>query len=296
MQSVSNTVNIPGEVIRILASHGPLQVVTQAPEGATTATAAPFEDVLHLFLSPASATVSALLRSSRVEISANAADGSYHIHMEGRAHAGRRLAGHPQLSILEPWQPEDVAANRLVVVPFVAERITFVRGEGDSGRRNAGLTPAGTARASQGRIWVAAAFSGMAGPLALWFVLAAAFWFGVQGAEFLGRPLALGFSLISGLGLIAGTRLLVIARGFLQWRRQCAAREDAPFLSEGLLAPREATVGGIAILVLGFFMLFPLWSIWGPDLMWRVVIASGVWLCGPAWALHLAMGRPEPRR
>ena len=296
MKSVANTHNIPGEVIRLLAGHGPLQVTTDSPEGATKAHVAPFEDILHLFVSPSSETVRALLKSTRVEVSARDPAGRYQIRMEGRAHAGRSLAGHPQLSVLAPWQPEGVAAHRLVVVPFVAEHIEFVRGEEDVKLRNVGLTPAGKDRPTPGRIWTGAAFSGMAGALALWFVVAASLWFGAQGAELLGRPLALGLALISGLGLIGGVRLLVIARGFLQWRKQRASREDAPFLAEGLMSPREATIGGVIALCTAMATLFSLSTIWGPDLFWWVVGASGVWLCGPAWVLHLAMGRPEPRR
>jgi hypothetical protein len=296
MKSSMSQLNIPTEVIRILASHGPVQVSTHAYEGANSATGAPFEDVFHLFFPTGSPTIGALLKSTQVEVSAKAADGRYQIRMKGRAHAGRCLAGHPMLSVLEPWQPEGVSPRQLVVVPFVAEHIEFIRGDADHHQRNAGLTPAGRERPSISRIWFMAAFSGMAGPLALWFVLASAFWFGLQGAEFLGRPMGLICALLAGLGLISGTRLLVISQGFLQWRNLRASRGDAPFLSEGFVSPHEARLVAATSLSVAAIALFAIWAVWGEDLVWRVVLGSGIWLCGPAWALHLAMGRPEPRR
>ena len=296
MEASTNMRNIPSEVIRLIAGHGPVQVTTFSDTGGASAVCAPFEDILHLLLPSTSGTVKALLDSTRLEVSAKAEDGSYQIRMQGRAHAGRGMSGHPMLSVLEPWLPEGVSSHRLVVVPFVAEHIEFVRGQGEVVKRNVGLTPAGQERPTFGRMWMGAAFSGMAGVLGLWFIVAAALWFGAQGDTFAGRPLALALSLVSGLGLIGGVRLIVIAQGFLQWRRLRASRADAPYLSEGFFAPREARIGALIALSAALVALSTVGSIWGSSLVTRIVLGCGVWLCGPAWALHLAMGRPEPRR
>ena len=96
-------------------------------------------------------------------------------------------------------------------------------------------------------------------------------------------------------GCFDSQRYRVVAQGFLQWRENRAARADAPWLSEGYVAPHEARLGGGTLLSVAAIGLASLWMIWGNVMVMRVIIASGIWLCLPAWVLHLAMGRPEPR-
>jgi hypothetical protein len=296
METAARQLNVPAEVIKILASHGAVRVSVPGFEGAGQAAIAPFEDVLHLFVSPSSPLIAALLKSTRLEVAAKGDEGTYQVRMTGRSHAGRRMAGHPMSSVLEPWAPEDVPSHRWVVVPFVPEEIEFVRGDGEEVRRNAGLTRAGQERPPWSRIWLSVTYSGMAGVLALLFIVACTTWFGLQGADYVGRPIGLTLGLMSGLCLIGGTRLFVVAQGFIQWRLNRAARADAPWLSEGYLAPYEARLGGATLLAVAAIGLGSLWMIWGTEMVARIVIGSGIWLCLPAWALHLAMGRPEPRR
>jgi len=288
--------NLPADIVRVLATHGAVEVVTFAYEGAVRVACAPFEDIVYLLVVPGGATESALLKTTRVTVSAKAPDGSYQLRMEGRAHAGRMLNRHPMLSVIEPWCPEGVATNRLLVVSFIAEEIEFVRGEGDDARRHAGKTPAGRDRPTQGRIWFAAAMSGLSGYMSLLYVLACVFWFGVQGAEFLGRPLGLGLALAAGVGLLGGVRLFVLAQGFLGWRKMKASESDAVWLSGAFISPHEARMGGTLALFIGCASLATIAAIWGEGLFWKCFLASGVWLLAPAWALNLAMGRPEPRR
>jgi hypothetical protein len=288
--------NLPTDIVRVLATHGPVEVATFNYEGAARVACAPFEDFVYLLVVPGGATEKALLRTTRVTVSAKAGDGSYQLRMEGRAHAGRMLNRHPMLSVIEPWCPEGVATHRLLVVSFVAEEIEYVRGEGDDARRHAGLTPAGRERPTQGRIWFAAAMSGLSGPMALLYVLACVTWFGLQGADYLGRPLALCLSLAAGVGLLGGVRLFVLAQGFLGWRELKASASDAVWLSDGFISPHQARLGGTLALFIAAASLVTIGSVWGDGLFWRVVLASGSWLLGPAWALNLAMGRPEPRR
>jgi hypothetical protein len=289
------TNNVPSEIIHVLASHGPVTVATYAHEGASTVGCAPFEDIIHLFVSPGSATEAALLKSSRMTVSAKAKDGSYQVRMEGRAHAGRILAGHPLLSVLEPWCPEGVPISRLLVVPFIAEHIEFVRGKDEAAKRNAGLTPAGHARPTPGRMWLAAAFSGMAGPLGYWILAWTTIWFGIQGNEFVGRPLGVVLAIVGGLGLVGGIRLFTIAQGFILWRKMRAGEDDAPWLLEGFFSPLDARLVGTAALTAAVAALGSIWMVWGSDLFWLVILGSGAWLCGPAWLIHLALGRPDPR-
>ena len=295
MESAARQLNVPAEVIKLLANHGEVRVSVPGYDGGGLAAMAPFEDVLHLFIAPSSPIIKALLRSTKMEIAAKGEEGAYQVRMTGRSHAGRRMAGHQMASVLQPWVPEDIPAHRWIVVPFVPEEIEYVRGDGESTLRNAGLTRAGQERPAWTRIWMGATYSGMAGVLALIFIVACTTWFGVQGADYVGRPVGLTLGLISGLCLIGGTRLFVVAQGFLQWRENRAARADAPWLSEGYVAPHEARLGGGTLLSVAAIGLASLWMIWGNVMVMRVIIASGIWLCLPAWVLHLAMGRPEPR-
>ena len=288
--------NVPVNIVRVLATHGPVDVVTFAYEGAARVACAPFEDVVYLLITPGGATEKALLRTTRVTVSAKAEDGSYQLRMEGRAHAGRMLSRHPMLSVIEPWCPESVPTHRLLVIPFIAEEIEFVQGEGDESKRHAGLTPAGRSRPPSGRIWAGAAMSGLAGPMALLYLAAAVIWFGAQGTTFLGRPLGLTLALCAGIGLIAGLRLFVLAQAYLGWRAMKASESDAEWLIAGFFSPREARIIGAICLVIATASLSTIGFIWGEKLFWRVFLSSGAWLLGPAWALNLAMGRPEPRR
>ena len=288
--------NLPTNIVRVLATHGQVDVVTYQYEGASRVSCAPFEDVVYLLVTPGGSTEAALLKTCRVTVSAKADDGTYQLRMEGRAHAGRLLSRHPSLSVIEPWCPEGVPTHRLLVVPFVAEEVEYVQGSGDESRRHSGLTPAGRRRPSQGRIWVGTAMSGLAGPMAALYIAVTVLWFGAQGATFLGRPLGLTMALVGGLGLLAGVRLLVVAQAFMGWRSLRAAENEAEWLISGLISPREARILAVMCLSAAFASLFTIASIWGEGLFWRVFVASGAWLLGPAWALNLAMGRPEPRR
>jgi hypothetical protein len=288
--------NIPSAVVKVLTAHGPVSIATFAHEGAATVYCAPFEDVIHLFVSPGSQTEKALLQSTQLTLSAKGERGEYQIRMEGRAHAGRPLGGHPLLRALEPWCPEGVSPNRLLAVPFVAEHIEFVRGDVESPQRNAGLTPAGQARPHRWRTLAAACFSGMARPLGVWVVAWTVLWFGAQGTDFVGRPLGVSLSLVAGLGLLGGVRLIVLAQGFLAWRLHKASASDGGCLVEGLLSPKDARLIGAVLLFSAVTALSIVGLIWGERLFWMVFLFSGVWLCAPAWVAHLTLGRPEPQR
>ena len=296
MEAAAQQLNVPSEVIRVLAAHGRVRVSVPGQGAGELVFVAPFEDILHLFVAPQSAIIEGLMRSNRLELSAKADDSSYQVRMTGRAHAGRRLGGHPLSSVLEPWAPEDGMSHRWTVVPFVPEEIEFVRGEGDEVKRNAGLTRAGRERPTWGKIWLSSTFFGMATPQALIFITACTIWFGLQGAEFVGRPIGLTLSLVSGLSLIGGSRLFVLAQGFMQWRENRAARADAPWASEGFIAPHEARLAGATLTAISVICFSSLWLIWGTDMVFRVFVGTGIWLALPASVLHLAMGRPEPRR
>lgn len=288
--------NVPPEVVKVLAAHGAVSIATYAHEGAAAVHCAPFEDIIHLFVPSGSPTENALLASTQLTLSAKGPDGEYQIRMEGRAHAGRPLSGHPLLRALEPWCPEGVSPYRLLAVPFVAEHIEYVRGDIENPQRNAGLTPAGRGRPARWRILIDTCFSGMARPLAVWVLAWTVLWFGAQGTEFVGRPLGVTLALTAGLGMLGGVRLLVLAQGFLAWRLHRANAVDGGSLVDGLLSPKDARLIAAGMLFVALLSLAIVGMIWGETLFWMVFLLSGVWLCGPAWVAHLTLGRPEPQR
>jgi hypothetical protein len=288
--------NLPPVVIHTLVDHGPVEVAAVGNGSSARLPCAPFEDVVHLFVTAGSATENGLLRDPRLHIVAKASDGAYTLRMSGRAHAGVLLNRHPARTALEAWAPDGVAIQRMLVVPFVAEEAEFVQGTGDSSIRHAGQTPQGMARRSMFSDTVHAAFSGMAAPLAVWSVIATVAWLGAQGAQFPGRPLALGLSVIAALGLIGGVRLLVVAQAYLHWRVGRAREVDAPILSEGLLAPIQVRGAAAVCLLTSAVALGTLATMWGSQLVMMVVGLTGIWVVGPAWLFHLMIPSPEARR
>ncbi len=257
---------------------------------------APFEDRVYFFTIPGSSVETGLLLHADMLVSAKAADGSYSIRMEGRAHAGVPLNAHRDRATLEPWAPDGIPLGRVLVVPFAAEDLEYVHGTGDEVQRYSGRTPVGISRESLARDTLRAAFSGLALPMAVWTTLFYVVWLIVQGIRFDGREIAAGLGLVGGLGLIGGARLIYVSRAFILWRRGKARIQDAPVLSEGLMAPAQAHRIAAVMLGLSALSLISLALLWGSELVGVVVGATGVWLIGPAWALHLLLRQPEASR
>jgi len=288
--------NLPLVVIHALSSHGPVDVLTAGNGFSAQVPCAPFEDRVYLFVVPGSATEEGLLLQSEVHVSAKAADGSYAIRMEGRAHAGIPLSGHRDRSALEAWAPEGVPVHRLLVIPFAAETLEYVHGVGDELARYSGQTPVGISRGSLARDFVRAGLSGLALPMTIWTTVLYLGWLVAQGAVYPGRVFAAGLGLVAAFGVIAGVRLLVVSTAFGKWRKGMARLRDAPVLSEGLVAPGQAKRMAAFFLSGAALSLITLALIWGRQLVEVVLGLSGIWLVGPAWALHLMIRQPEAPR
>lgn len=288
--------NLPPIVVRTLVDHGPIEVSVNGNQSVGRVPTAPFEDVVHLFVPVGSATELGLLLDPRLHLVAKDKDGAYSLRMWGRAHAGVLLNRHPERASLVVWAPEGVSVHRTLVVPFVAEEVEFIEGSGDQVNRHAGLTPVGLRRKGMGHDLVQAAFSGMAGPLAGWSVVALTGWFGFQGATFPGRGLALIFSVVAALSLIAGVRMLTVSSGYLRWRTGRARLQDAPVLSDGLLAPLQVRKVAAVALMITAIALGTLATMWGSQLVMLVIVISGVWIVGPAWWVHLLVSTTEAKR
>ncbi len=288
--------NLPQVVIHALSAHGPVEVTTIGNGMTSRLPCAPFENVVYLFVVPSSSTEAGLLQHSGVLLSAKASDGAYTIRLTGRAHAGMPLGSHRERSQLEPWAPEGIPTSRILVVPFEAEEMEYVHGRDDKVERYSGRTPIGIRRVGATREYGRAALSGLALPMSIWTSLAALFWLVVQGVHYGGREIAAALSLVGGVGMITGFRLIYVSCAFTQWRKGRARREDAPVLSEGLIAPAQARK--MAAFLLGFSALafISLAMLWGSEIVGLLLGVSGIWLIGPAWALHLLMRQPEASR
>ncbi len=297
MENHANSLhNLPPIVIRTLVDHGPIDVTTLGNGQTARVPCAPFEDVLHLFVTAGSTMERGLLLDPRIHVVAKAPDGAYALRMTGRGHAGVPLNRHHERASLQAWSPEGVVYQRTLVVPFVAEEIEFVQGLGDDAVRHTGRTPIGLTRGTLGQDLFRAAFSGLAGPLAAWSLASITVWLGAQGAEYPGRGLAVGLSLTAAVTLIGSTRLLAVAKGFKKWRAGMGRDRDAPILREGLLAPiqvqRYAAVGLSASAV----CLGTMGTMWGSQLVMTVVGLTGIWIVGPAWWFHLMSPTTEAVR
>jgi hypothetical protein len=288
--------NLPPLVIHTLSSHGPV-AVTSVGNGTTSQLhCAPFEEKVYLFCVAGSAVEEGLLMHAGLSLNAKASDGRYTLRMSGRAHAGRLLSGHRERASLEAWAPEGIPYSRLLVIPFAAEDVDLYQAEGDESARFTGRTPVGITLESAAREYTRAALSGLALPMVIWTTLITVAWLIVQGVRFEGREIAMGLALVGGTGMITGFRLIYVSIAFGQWRRGLARVEDAPVLSEGLLAPGQTM--RMAAILLGFsaLALISLALLWGSTIVGLVLGVSGVWLIVPAWALHLLMRQPEAHK
>ena len=127
----------------------------------------------------------------------------------------------------------------------------------------------------------------------VWTTLITVIWLIVQGVHFEGRELATGLSLVGAGGLIGGFRLLYVSAAYGQWRKGRARVQDASVLAEGLIAPGQARRAAAIVLGLSALALISLALLWKSTIVQVVVGASGIWLIGPAWALHLLLRQPE---
>ena len=286
--------NLPPDVIRVLSFHGPVEMFVGVGRAKARVSVAPFEDVLHLLVPSGSDVEKALLQTNAVDLQARHPDGDYALRMTGRAHAGARLGRHPERSAIEPWLPDGTSTGSLLAVPFIAEHIEFVRAEGEGKARYHGPTPAAASRPSRGMTLLRACFAGLPLPFAILAAVAPWFWLTLEGPSYPARPLVLVLQICTGLGLLGGARLLVLALAFSQWRKGRAREADAPLLTEALLAPGEAVRLGMFFLGLSTVGLAVLGTYWDSTAALIALAANGAWLLTPAWTVHLLSGRPEP--
>jgi hypothetical protein len=287
--------NLPPDVVRVLSFHGPVDVFVGEGVARGRAHPAPFDDVCYLMVPVGAPLEAGMLASVQVEVHARHKDGDYALRMTGRAHPGRTVGHHKDRSAIEPWMPEGGHAGRLLAAPFVPEHIELVRNEGEGKARYHGETPAGRDRPRRVFTLARAAFGGISLAAAVLAVVVPWVWITIQGPEYPSRAAALALQIAGGLSLLASTRLAVLALGFRQWRAGRARARDAPILDESLLSFRETLQYAGAVLVIAIAALGTLSAAWEPDAMLVGLLPGCAWLLGPAWALHLLLGKPEAR-
>ena len=286
--------NLPPDVVRVLSFHGAVDVFVGEGIARGRAHPAPFDDVCYLLFPVGSPLEGGMLASVAVEVHARHKDGDYALRMTGRAEPGRTVGRHRMRSSIEPWMPDGGHAGRLLAVPFVPEHIEFVRNEGEGKARYHGETPAGRERPRRTFTLLRAAFSGISFGAAILGVVVPWVWVTIQGPGYTNRPGVLALQVVGGLALLASTRLATLALGYRQWRAGRARVKDAPILSEALLSYRETLQYAGAVLVVAIAALGTLSAAWEPEAMWIGFLPNLAWLLGPAWTIHLMMGRPEP--
>lgn len=285
--------NLPADLIKLLSFHGPVEVWVGPPSDRRAASVgvAPFEDVVFVLLPRGSGAEKALLRSCRAELVARAKDRSYTLKLLGRAQASLPVTSHPRCGEILPWVPEGLEPHRLLAVPLVPEEIEYVTTDGKTSDRRAGATPAKKDKIVWWKLAGMVAFGGLAIPFALAVPVVSWAWLAWQGPEYPLRSIAFGVSAVSGLSAVAASRLWALAFAFGRWRKGKADPDDAPYLTDGYLAPRESqTLAAICavVAVVGWFVLA--W-LWGTDLALVSVVPSGFWLLVPTWWLHLSTSK-----
>ena len=285
---------LPPDVIEVLAYHGPVDISAGAAGSPARGKlhVAPFEDALFL-LAPTNHPIGlGLLERCAMEIRAADPAGSWKLRLNGRAHAGRSLSRHPRRASLRAWVPEELLRQPLDVIPFIAEEVEFIRGEGEERRRFAGPTPA----APPPR-WRSLLRAALGGPVIPFTVLAVAlpwFWLGFFGEEIPRRGVALLFAIVGAWCGLGGLRLALQVRGYVLWRGGMARESDAPALVEARLAPREGRRLAAVLLASAAFAYLLLGVGFGLQVLLACFLSSGAWLLGPAGLLHLSAREPDP--
>lgn len=288
--------NLPPDVVRVLSFHGPVEVVVGDADRmvAGRASVAPFEDLLHLLVPAGAPIEEALLETTVAAVQARHKEGDYSLRLTGRACAGRPLTSHPDRGSLEPWVADGVALSRLTVVSFAALHCELTRNEaGGQAVRYHGPTRLGKTPPKPAQYWPLAALSGVALPFLVVSLVVPFAWLVYQGEGYRFRPLALLMSGGAGAAAVAGVRLLTLSLGFQRWRAGRARESDAPVLTQGLIAPREARRAGMVLLGLWALLVGGIAAIWGDLLVVLAGVSHGAWLWGPAVAGHLMARQPE---
>lgn len=265
---------LPGEVLRILSSHGKVNAVLGGV--GLQCDTAPFEDRIVLFIRPGTDAAKALLSSNKAEIRATTPDRSYNVHLKGRAVLGRIASKSGRSQELAHWVPEGSRLPSWLAVPFYAEEVEYYRGqERFHGKTAAAKVPNAASR------WRQAAFSGAIPQLAVGLVATWGFIL-IKGPELMFRWIALLLAFAVVVLSIGGAQLWYRAAMFAKWR-DGGKPGEAELLVEGLLAPGPVQISSYVYTALAVLLIAPL-NVWGTDILVVTAISSLLWF---QWPLNL---------
>lgn len=288
---MARTELLPTELVRVLSTAGALRLrVGEDSPLTVNAPAAAFEDTVFLFLSPRSAAVERLRLDPRSRLELDGEEG-LRVRLKGRAVAGTTVMGHKRRMELLPWLPEGMDPKRTIAVPFWAEEVDYQRPA--PGERFTGKTSAVPSQGLVRRL-------GQTGLASVWpfVVLGLLMQWGFvawKGPEMPLRPIALVLGVIAVLsaqqGLMLGFRSLAFAR----WREGHLAAEQAPFQTQGLLAPvLLMQLCGVGVVLSTLCVLATL--AWGWDLAVVTLTATMAWALVPLLGVRLRGESGGPKK
>ena len=150
---------LPPEILRLLASHGPVRLTCGEGQSAQAVTCflAPFEDTLFCFVNPGHPALRQLLNSPSAQIHLSVPSENITLTIQGRAVQGLAVMTNSRRSELLHWVPEEADPRRILSVSFWPEEVSYRKGE----ELFEGQTPLGRERRESGKLWTEQCFSGL---------------------------------------------------------------------------------------------------------------------------------------
>ena len=281
---------LPPEILRLLASYGPVRLTCGEGQGALSVRChlAPFEDTLILFVDPEAPALRQLLESPRAQVGLTVEKENISLIMHGRAVQGLSVMSNPRRSELLHWVPEGVDPRRVLAVSFWAESLSYRKGD----ETIEGSTPLGRARREASKVWLDQCFTGIV-PAVVFSMVCMWLWVAYAGSgdfvwQFYGLLLSCAF-LVS---LQVGTHLLYRAGCFRRVLLGRCLPGSSPILADGLLSYRSCLRAGWALLILALGLGFGVYAI-DSVLVGVAMAASLLWILWPLWVVHLLQQTPE---
>ena len=266
--------------------HGPLQVSCGSGLARVSVSvhAAPFDDMLLLFVPRRSPFGAALDRDPRVDLHIQGGAVHYSVRIQGRAIDTGGASAHERRMEILPWLPEGSTLQQFLGVELIPERIEYAYDEGEERRHFQGATDAAKVPPMATR-WIRLCFGGLIPAVAIAFVSVFAYvgWYGQWDPL---RPVVLLAALAGSVGLIASARLGYRVLAHRSWQRGKAARHHGGLLSEGLLPVRSALIAAAGTLVVAVLALAICAVAWGGDLLGVSLAATQLWFLLPLWTFR----------
>lgn len=284
------TDQLPPEILRILASSGPVRLTCGEGQSARSVKChvAPFEDTLFLFVDPSAPALQQLLESPNAQVGLTLEEERISLTLYGRAVQGLSVMQNSRRSELLHWVPEGADPRRVLAVSFWTESLSYRKGE----ELLEGPTPLGRTRKDASKIWLDQCFTGIL-PAVVFSLVSMWLWVAYAGNgevvwQFYGLLLSCAFLVT----LQVGTHLLYRAGCFRRVLLGRCLPESSPILSEGFLSYRACKQAGTAFVGLSLGLAVGL-SAMDSVLLAVAGASSLLWILWPLWVVHLLQKTPE---